>query len=275
VNHLSPEELADVDAVADHEHLRACERCRGEWEQQRAVRDLLRGLPDPGALPPDVAADLSSALGRLSPADVEGPGTDSVSRAAATVVPLSPPPARRDPADRARPWLAVAAAVVLIGGGGAALVTQPWSGGGQAASDSAAGGVSAEKSARGDASLEAAGTPVYATGTRYTRAALPAQVEQHLLQGSPSPLSGQPAPAAGEGSAPQDTRLATPEGLASCLSALDVDAGHVTAVDLAEFQGDPAALVVVRDDASGHDVWVVGRGCRQGDDQTRYFARVG
>ncbi|HET8615013.1 MAG TPA: hypothetical protein VFL94_05770 [Actinomycetales bacterium] len=279
MTHLSPGELGDVDAVAGHEHLRSCERCRALWQEQRDVRDLLRSVPQPGPVPTDVAADLAAALARLSSDDV--PTEPLLDRAASsasatsatsatTVVPLEPLAARREPGGRPRAWLAAAAAVVLLGGGGAAVVTHPWSGADQ--SSSTASGAAKESRAAGQDS--ASRTPVYATGTAYERATLPAQVEQHLLDGTATPLPPSGAAPLASGSS-DDRRLASPQVLASCLAALDVDPGHVTAVDLATFGGSPAALVVVRDDAGGQDVWVVGRGCRQGDDQTRYFARVG
>jgi hypothetical protein len=53
-----------------------------------------------------------------------------------------------------------------------------------------------------------------------------------------------------------------------------VDAGQVLAVDLATFDGQPAAVLALRDSDGAQDVWVVGRGCRQGDDQTRLFLRL-
>ena len=77
MTHLSAEQLADVDAIAGHEHLAVCERCREQWQQQRAVRDLLRGLPDPGAIPPDVATGLADG----APADAPIPAAAWIPRA--------------------------------------------------------------------------------------------------------------------------------------------------------------------------------------------------
>jgi hypothetical protein len=273
--HLPAEDLADVDAVAAHPHLADCERCRAEWEQQRAVRDLLRGLPDPGALPPEVAADLDHALARLTPDDVLAPDDavpdqDGTPTAGATVVPLASS-TRRDLGDRLRPWLAAAAAVVVLGGGGAALVAHPWSSGGDAATsagssaDSSAG--AHEESARRDAS-----STVVSTGTDYRRDGFADQVRSHLLAGQD--LSSVPTPLALASGDQAGTRLAAPQGLSSCLAALGVDPAQVTAVDLARFEGEQAAVIVLRAEGGGEDVWVVGRGCRQGDDQTRFFERL-
>jgi hypothetical protein len=289
VTHLTPEQLGDVDAVAGHEHLRTCQRCRELWQEQRGVRDLLRGLPDPGGMPPDVAAGLAQALGSLSPDDVERPAdgqepADGADRgdhvhdagtAGSTVVPLHPPTGRRDRGRRATPWLAAAAAVVVLGGGGAALVSQPWNGAdSQTSADSSAGSEGPREGASGGA--RAAASHVRSTGTAYERATLPAQVRSELLSPAAPTGSGASGPALSDdgATATGDVRLASPDALASCLSALGVDAGQVTAVDLARFEGEPAALVIVGDPGGAHDVWVVGRGCRQGDDQTRYFVRV-
>jgi hypothetical protein len=274
VTHLSAEQLADVDAIAGHEHLAVCDRCREQWQQQRAVRDLLRGLPDPGTIPPDVATGLAEALSRLSPADIEPADRPTGGRpgsAGATVVPLGPAATRRDRASRARPWLAAAAAVVVLGGGATALVSHPWSGGGVSSSTSAGSSPQPQEAAPGLA--KSAATRVWSTGTDYERKDLPAQVRRELLSGATT--GSDTAGASDDASAAEgDTRLASPDGLASCVSALGLDVGQVTAVDLARFEGAPAALLVLRDAGGEQDVWVVGRGCRQGDDQTRYFVRL-
>jgi hypothetical protein len=280
VIHLSAEQLTDVDAIAGHEHLAVCDRCRDQWLQQRAVRDLLRGLPDPGPIPPDVATGLAAALRRLSPADIdpatERPTGTRPGSAAATVVPLGPAATRRDGASRAsraRPWLVAAAAVVVLGGGGTALVAHPWSSGGATSSATSAG--SAAQPHEGAPGLaKSAATRVRSTGTDYERKDLPAQVRRELLSGAATESDTSGAGAHDGSAAEGDTRLASPDGLASCVSALGLDVGQVTAVDLAQFEGAPAALLVLRDAGGGQDVWVVGRGCRQGDDQTRYFVRL-
>lgn len=279
MTHLSAEQLADVDAIAGHEHLAVCERCREQWQQQRAVRDLLRGLPDPGAIPPDVATGLAEALSRLSPADIEPADRPTQARPGtigATVVPLGPAATGQDwgsRASRARPWLAAAAAVVVLGGGATALVTHVRTSGGTASSASSAGS-SAERQQGAPGLAKSAATRVRSTGTDYERKDLPAQVRRELLSstatGSDTSGTSDDSGSAAEG----DTRLASPDALASCVSALGMDVGQVTAVDLAQFEGAPAALLVLRDAGGEQDVWVVGRGCRQGDDQTRYFVRL-
>jgi hypothetical protein len=289
VTHLTPDQLGDVDEVAGNDHLRTCERCRARWQEQRDVRDLLRTLPDPGAMPPDVAAGLADALRGLTPEDVTrgadappsrsgGDTLDDAEPAGRTIVPLRPAARRDQLGRRARPWLAAAAAVVVLGGGGAALVSHPWSSTGDtnAATSSAGGSQPTPEGASRDASSAAA--RVLSTGTDYQRAQLPTQVRRDLLgRAAPTGQVSTPPSAPGvfdDSAATGDTRLATPQGLASCLSALGVDAGQVSTVDLATFEGRPAALVVVHAASGAYDVWVVGRGCREGDDQTRYFVRL-
>lgn len=288
MNHLPLDQLADVDAVADDEHLRTCAHCRQLWEQQRDVRDVLRSLPDPGVLPPDVATALSDRLSRLTSDDVavddvavEGTRrslehVDEGSAAGATVVPLRRPEGR-EPGRRARALLAVAAAVVVLGGGGAAVVSRPWSG---ADSASTASGGAAQREVATDSASKAAREHVVSSGTNYRRATLDDQVRALLAASTAGPPASSPTSSAGGGEAPSlaggddSGPLSTPAGLASCLSALGVDAGQVTAVDLAEFEGEPAAVIVLRGTDGGQDVWVVGRQCRQGADDTRYFTRL-
>lgn len=283
MTHLTPEQLGDVDAVADHEHLQACAQCRQLWQEQRAVRDLLRALPDPGTMPPDVATSLAHALAGMSLDDVEPSaaepepadgGPQAASTAASTVVPLHPRTDRGDRGRRVPTWLAAAAAVVVLGGGGAALVSQPWSGAGSPTSAGSSAGADSSSGGRESApdGFRAAAGHVRSTGTDYERASLPTQVRDELLSSAAPTGSDTLGPAlADEGG---DRRLSSPEGLASCLSALGVDAGQVTAVDLARFEGEPAAVVVLRDAGGAYDVWVVGRDCRHGDDHTRYFVRL-
>lgn len=286
MTHLTPDQLGDVDEVAGNDHLRTCDRCRARWGEQREVRDLLRSLPDPGAMPADVADGLAKALRDLTPDDAQaGPGAPSHARAhpgaaesvGHTVVPLRGTAGTRELGRRARPWLAAAAAVVVLGGGGAAVVShQPGGGDSNAATSSSAGAPQGAQEGAGE-TASAAGR-VVATGTDYQRTKLPTQVRRDLLtRAAPTAQddSAPSAPGAFDGSAATgDTRLTSPQALGSCLSALGVDAGQVSTVDLARFEGEPAALVVLADGSGGYDVWVVGRGCRRGDDQTRYFVRL-
>ncbi|MDP9433912.1 MAG: hypothetical protein M3P93_01395, partial [Actinomycetota bacterium] len=71
-------------------------------------------------------------------------------------------------------------------------------------------------------------------------------------------------------------RLRDPDELAGCLSAVTgPDAPQPLAVDYATFEGRPALLVVLPSARPGKvDAYVVGAGCRAGDDQTLFFTRV-
>jgi hypothetical protein len=79
--------------------------------------------------------------------------------------------------------------------------------------------------------------------------------------------------------APELDRLRTPEALASCLAALlppEDDGVRPLAVDYAAYQGQPALVVLLPAGGAPDkvDVFVVGAGCRLGDDRTLFFTRL-
>ena len=66
-----------------------------------------------------------------------------------------------------------------------------------------------------------------------------------------------------------NTSLADPKALAECLTALDAPAGsRPLAVDLASFQGQEAAIIVLPAREQGYEVWAVARTCSAADDGT-------
>ena len=73
------------------------------------------------------------------------------------------------------------------------------------------------------------------------------------------------------------TRLRAPDALADCLAALTGPGVDTTplALDYAAFEGRPALVVVLPSRQPDRvDVFAVGAGCRQGDDQTLFFTRL-
>ncbi|MBC7639382.1 MAG: hypothetical protein H7231_06335 [Rhodoferax sp.] len=102
-----------------------------------------------------------------------------------------------------------------------------------------------------------------ATGTAYTRARLTTQVQALLADRR----------VAGAGPTAPRGRLATPAGLRDCVNALGAT-GAPLAVDLATFDGSPAAIFVLPAAGGGREVWVVSPSCRPGADGTRYFTRL-
>lgn len=251
MNHPALESFGDLDAAARDPHVATCPDCQDDLRTQVQVRALLGSLPDPGPTPPDVVDRLEATLRRLSAEAASGQGEQPA--AASTVVPLAPARERRH-----RGWLAAAAAVVLLGAGGAAL-SQVVPGGGGAADSTAAGAAlsgSPEKRVAPDAGLRAT-----ASGTDYTADQLSAQVDQ-VLAGQPTAADAPSGP------------LSTPAGVAACLSAIGAPQARPLLVDVARYQGAPAAVVVVPASGGGREIWVVSTTCSPGKDGTRYFTRT-
>lgn len=311
--HLSLDALADLLAGegsdADVAHVGACAGCSGRLDElanaELEVAAVLASLPAP-PVPDDLAARLQAAfdaepplVAAASPATGE-PATvaDTRRTGSATVTPFPDAGARR-----ARRWLPAAAAVALVVGGGAlgtALLLSGSVGGGTdestTASDTAAGSAGSDF---GDLARSETGNDYAAEGT--LAAALPGLLDGGAstsfdAQTDAAPEAGQPAPAPAEDNAAMRAteqpgtalepggdaaldRLRTPQGLASCLSALLPPEGpglRPLAVDYAAYQGEPALAVVLP--ASGApdkvDVFVVGAGCTAGNDQTLFFTRL-
>ncbi len=194
--------------------------------------------------------------------------------------------------------LAVAAAIVVVAGAGVVVIPRLLPGGGSAGTsvagyESAGGG-----RVSGAAAPAVPALGVLATGHDYTKATIVAQVRgllgSSLARGDAS--SSTPAAssgAVGSGVAPKDTAqlptparasvpqaqasggLTDPAVLAQCLKQLDTQ-GPALAVDLARWQGQEAAVIVVpsQSGTGGYEVWVVARSCRAGADGTLYWASI-
>jgi hypothetical protein len=304
--HLDLDLLADLLAGEGTDegvvaHLRHCAGCSGRLDELAAAEEevvaALAALPPP-PVPAGLADRLAAALAAepaLAPtsgppdwarADDEPGSGDEPREGARTVTPF--------PAERRRSWspLAAAASLLLLAGavgGGLALASR---GGGVDSTTSAAPGGAAES-----ADL---GIPISETGQDYAADGALAAALPDLLGGTAptaATLESQPQSDgdAGGSAADQDQsvtslqeraggdggldRLREPPELASCLDAVlppEDDAARPLAVDYAAYGGEPALVVVLP--ATGApdkvDVFVVGSGCRQGDDQTRFFARL-
>ena len=67
---------------------------------------------------------------------------------------------------------------------------------------------------------------------------------------------------------------ATPQGLAGCLSALGAPSTTPLLVDVATFEGKPAAVLVLPGDGRRPEIWVVSPTCTPGADGMKYFTTV-
>jgi hypothetical protein len=222
-------------------------------ESERRVRDLLRGAADVGPMPDDVVARLDAALEAARPAT---PVTSLTSR-------------RRSRLPR---LLAAAAGIVVIGGGAWFATTQQQHGAQDASTAAAGAEVPSE-------------TRILLSGKDYTDVAAVQDLGEETLEDGAADTSAMQAPAddATPGAesleskpnllkAPQDDESATSdpsqrpaaEKALACAKQLDVDPDAVVVVEMASYQGEPAAFVVQRTD-DGAEVVVVARDCEPGD----------
>lgn len=311
--HLDLDRLADLLAGegsdADVAHVGDCAGCAGRLDELAAaevhVAATLAALPPP-EVPAGLADRLTAALAAepALPASTGQPewSTGSDGAAARTVTPFPRTAAARGRSPRRWAPVAAAAALLVAAGtlGGGALLAQR-SGDDADTSTAASGGAGEDLFA---------GVPRSSTGRDYAAEGTLAATLPQLLEGGaaadtsttsdgaaatgsgPAPAQGSdPAPAMGGGEAPAEAltesrsatttgldRLREPEALASCLAAVLPPEEDVLplAVDYAVYGGEPALVVVLPASRAPDkvDVYVVGAGCRQGDDQTRFFARL-
>lgn len=264
--HVEDDTLADLQegllpadaALAVRGHLAGCARCAGRRDDLAALPRRLATAGDVGAVPPDVVARLDRALaGAAMPArgPVErGPRGMRLLQAAAVVV------------------------VLLAGVGFLASILQVGRGGGDNATTAGGAADSAGKTA------ESGGFPVTASGRNWAPETVVAAIPD-LVSGRLGPSVAGRTTDGGRGSDGPDTeaddltdtsRLAGGPALAECVGALNDGPGTPVAVDLASWQGSPAAVIVLPTpgDPATVDAWVVGPGCAQADAQVLYFARA-
>jgi anti-sigma factor RsiW len=288
--HVTPEILADhaegllpaADEAVVRTHLDGCPGCRRVAADLRDVSVLLAADVAP-RMPDDVAARLEDAL------SAQPPLTSAPPRQHATVTAAR---SRARPRSRRVPvWIGAAAAAVL-GVTGAVIGVRALDDGDTGASSTAGAALEADRAAEAPESALAAP----AEGDDYTAATLEAQVAALVArtsggaqedatgddrQAAPGIAPGaegavaEPAPPTGNLSAL--SALATPEGLAACVASL-TGGQDVTplAVDLASFEKQPAAIIVLPDpsDPETLDVRVVGAGCSATDDDLIRATRV-
>lgn len=224
------------------------------------MRQLLSSLPDPGPMPPDLVSRITAAL------EHERAVSSGFERRRRRPAPAPRP----NPGWRGALLVAAAAAVVLVtvplatgtapsgvsalfGQGdvaqssGAARASQQAEAGQPTAADTGGPGV-------GLPSLPSEGrVGVRQTGTAYTTARLTEQARALLAaQGTQLDL--------GASDSKQVGPMGTPTGARSCATGMGVPPSQPLSVDLATFDGAPAAIMVVGEGA-GATVYAVARWC--------------
>jgi hypothetical protein len=233
---------------------------------QSAVRTLLRTSPDPGPMPAEVTRriedSISQAAGRRAGDDELfdelGFGDPEA------VVPVdestdvivfdghraegNQPPGERTvvPFVRRRwPMVGVAAAgVAVLAIAGAVAVNQTRSGSGLAS-------IPAQNGTGGSA------------GSVHVQVSTTAYTKDGIVTGAQTLLDS-PGPDASVGDAPSSGPLVTQAGAAACVAALGASDAGAVSIDLASYEGQPAAIVVVRRSDSTV-VYAVQRDCGDGD----------
>jgi hypothetical protein len=274
--HLDADALADLDeGLLDRDHMASarahvagCPQCRAELAALTGVRERLAAAAEVEPMPAAVVARLDRAL-----ADVATePASTAVTR---SVIPLREP---QRSAPRGLRGLQAAAVVVLVLAGGAVAVSAlRGSDNNDVATSSGSAAGKADQRAAADGTY-----PVTASGRHWTKESVTAGVPQ-LLAGTlpPSSFSAQDD-TSGSATAPRElagvpaARLAGGPALADCVTELAGGPATPLAVDLATFDGQPAAVVLLPGiGGPGRvDVWVVPPDCAQGKGQFLYYANV-
>jgi hypothetical protein len=278
--HLDADALADLDeGLLDRDHVASarahvagCPRCRAELAALTGVRERLAAAAEVEAMPADVVARLDRALAGVA----AEPASTAVTR---SVIPLREPQ-RSSP--RGLRWLQAAAVVVLILAGGAVAVSAlRGSDNADVATSSGSAAGKSDQRAAADGSY-----PVTASGRHWTKTSVEAEVPR-LLAGTLSPTLppssfSTEGDTGGSATAPRElagvpaARLAGGPALADCVTELAGGPATPLAVDLATFDGQPAAVVLLPGiGGPGRvDVWVVPPDCAQGNGQFLYYANV-
>lgn len=267
-DHLSTETIADLqEGLLDDEparrarsHLQGCPVCAAG---DRALSDVplrLAAAGDAGPMPADVIERVAAALA-AEPA--VGPG-------AATVTGLWGRAGRPRPSWSMRVLQAAAVLVLLLAGAGIAV--SAWDGGSDPTT-------SAERSgdAAGQGAPEASSAyPVTASGRNWDEESVLAAVPELVSGAFTPPTAASPGSDAGSDTGADDRarelasapagRLADGPALAECVGRLNLGPVTPLSVDLAQWQGSPAGVIVLPtpDDPATVDVFVVAPSCPEG-----------
>jgi hypothetical protein len=132
--------------------------------------------------------------------------------------------------------------------------------------------------------LSESGSRVVTTGTAYTSDALADQAHElmELMAGANSTESGAPQATVAEGAGTRsldgpavgNLGLRDPAQLDGCLTALQAGSKEPVAVDLATYDNQEAAIIVLLGEGGGYEVWVVARTCSASSEETMRFLQL-
>lgn len=253
----------DTDTLADHaegvldaerdarvrSHLSSCAQCRDVVEQLHGVSTMLASLPAP-SMPDDVSARIEASIAHLqheragyvrgtSPGTPNGPRRNWFTNLFA-----------------GRPQLLAGAAVLVVG-----LIFT----GGYLATEMNSNDQPPATTQTGLPTNRAAAVPL-TTGRAYQSGTLAAQAR--ALVADRNNANYTPNPSASSTLDSELRRLQRRSVLAGCVGAVTGNQpNRIVAVDLSEYDGQPAAIVVMNSTTSSdeYDVAVVGPGCSAGD----------
>jgi hypothetical protein len=231
---------------------------------QSTVRTLLRSAPDPGPMPAGVSRRIEESLAQAAvhrASDHElfdelGFGDPSaavpIDESSDVIVFSGDPSADEDDDDNVVPiarrrWPLVgiaAAGVALLAIAGAVVVNQ-------------------SRSSDGLASIPPQGGTGGSAGSVHVQVSTTPYTKDTLVSGAQT-LIADPGPDASVGDAPSAGPLVTQAGAAACVDALQASDAGAVSIDLATYEGQPAAIVVVRRSDST-SVYAVQRDCGDGD----------
>jgi hypothetical protein len=128
------------------------------------------------------------------------------------------------------------------------------------------------------------GSRVVTTGTEYTSDGLSDQARQlmQLVADNNAPGAAEPQTAEGTGTqtraldekATGNLGLRDPSQLDGCLTALHAGSKEPVAVDLATYDNQEAAVIILLGEGGGYEVWVVARTCSSSSDETMRFLQL-
>lgn len=258
----------DTDTLADHTeglleaardaHVRAhiawCTDCSGVVDQLNSVRTVLSSLPEP-SMPDDVMTRIDASLAQAQAERASMTRSDA---------PAAQPRSRSWVAALFhRPGLLAGAAVFVVG---IAFV------GGYLTTRDGSGNSAGPTNGQAVPTTQDDGPMI--TGRTYTTDDLAGQARALVAQKQSDTY--QPDPSMSSSMDQEMQRLSDPKEFDKCAAAVTGDKiDRVVAVDLSEFDQQPAAIVVMRtSDSNTYEVTAVGPGCTEGDAKIIYSTTI-